>query len=132
VKSAVSSRLWALLVAAVIDVFAATWLVGSCIWLIIGSRAGSAGLVGSAIVNGLHAIVWIVWGLFLHNYCSKLSTLTYSEDMDALEDSQDALRAFWTFTCIYLIVLLTFLAVIVVYAFAVGVTVPRWNLNSGH
>ena len=129
-KSAVSSRLWSLLVAAVIDIFAATRLVGSFIWLIIGSRAGSAGLVESAIVNGLHAIVWFVWGLFLHNYCSKLGALAYSEDVESLENSQDALRAFWIFTCIYLIVLLTFLTVFVVYAFAVGITVPQsWGLR---
>jgi hypothetical protein len=125
VKSAVSSRLWATLVAAVMDVFGATVLVGCFIWLVMAAQVHSAIGVANAIVHGLNAIVVIVWGLVLHNYCSKLGALSHDEDIQSLEDSQDALRAFWTFTSIYLIVLLTFFAILVIYVFAAGITISN-------
>jgi hypothetical protein len=124
IKSAVSSRPWAILVAAVIDICAVMSLIGSFMWLIIGARLGSAPIVGNAIVTALLSLAWIVGGLLLHNYCRKLSELEFGKDAVLAEKALDALRAFWVFTGIYLIVLLAFVTVGVVYAFAIGVIHP--------
>ncbi len=123
-RSAYSSKPWVVFIAIALCVYAALSALGGMWWLITGARIRSTFLVASGMFELVWALDAAVGAYLLNAYGSRLNSLQYSPKPAVLEKSLEALRAFWIYVAINLIVLLVFIGVVVVWAFAVGVTFP--------
>ena len=125
-KSACSSRPWAAFVVISIFTYAILELIGGMALLILGARWQSTLDVATGIFNLLWAFDWAIGGFLLNGYCSWLGKLQYSRTAPMLEKAHDALRSFWVYVAINLIVMLVLIGIVVIWLFAAGVTLPRF------
>jgi hypothetical protein len=126
-KSATSSRSWLTLLVILIGVYALLEAIGGMYLLILGARMQATSLVASGVFSLMWAIDWAVGAYLLNAYNSRLASLQYKKNARVLEKSLDTLRPIWIYACINLIVMLAFIAFVAVWAFAVGVTFPRFQ-----
>ncbi len=96
--------------------------------VIAGAREHNAGSVGYGIGSLVHALVVIVGGALLSTYVSRLGKLRYTPNPEVLESALDALRNFWIFVSMYLIVVLALIVIGAIAVFAYDVTLPHISL----
>ena len=123
-KATTNSRPWILFVAVASFVWAVFWLVGGIVELIAGAKKHSPDEVAGGLFMLILGIDCAAGGFLLLAYASRVANLKFSSHVIVLEKALDALRAFWIFVSINLIVILAFAISGFVYAFAVGVTFP--------
>ena len=125
-RAAASSKPWATTIAVVLLIYSA--LHGAFgIWLLVkGAQALASVAVGTGIVMLVQAFIWATAATLLLFYTGQLGRMSYSRAPIVLERALDKLRGFLVFVSIYLIVNLTFLVIVAIYVFAVGITWPGW------
>ena len=127
-RAAHSSKPWVIFVAVAVCVYAALDVVGGVLLLIAGARVQST----FAVAEGIFALVWAldfaVGAYLLFAYTSRMNSLQYSPKPIVLEKMHDALRGFWIYVAINVIVWIALIASLVIWAFAAGVTFPyKWD-----
>jgi hypothetical protein len=127
-RSAADSRGWALCIASIMQLCGVASVVLGVMVLIVGARDRSPGSVSYGIFCLLHALVIIVGGTLLSTYAMRLGKLRNSPEAIVLERALDALRNFWIFVSMYLIVWLAFIVVFAIAIFAYGITLPQFPL----
>jgi hypothetical protein len=127
-RSAADSRGWALFIASIMHLCGVANVVLGIMVLVVGARDRSPGSVSYGIFCLLHALVIIGGGTLLSTYAVRLGKLRYSPESIVLERALDALRNFWIFVSMYLIVTLAFVVVFAIAVFAYGVTLPQFPL----
>jgi hypothetical protein len=124
-RSAADSRGWALFISFVMYLYAIASAGFGILILIVGSREREAGAVAYGIAALLHAMIVIFGGALLSTYASRLGKLRYTSDPIILERALEALRNFWIYISMYLVVWLSLIVIVAIAVFAVGVTLPR-------
>jgi hypothetical protein len=119
-RSAADSRMWAVIISIVAFIFAASQVVSGIVILAAAGGAQSGFAVAQGIFLLIHAIFVVIGGALLATYASRLGGLRYSRMSIVLERSLDALRAFWIFLSIYLIIIVAFMMALFVYAISIG------------
>ncbi|MFZ1010709.1 MAG: DUF4339 domain-containing protein, partial [Candidatus Sulfotelmatobacter sp.] len=127
-RAARDSRGWAIFISIIMFVYSFSNVVFGILVLIVGARERSAGAVANGVGCLVHALVILVGGMLLSTYASRLGSLRYSKDPIILERALDALRSFWIFAGMYLVVILAFIVIGAIAVFAYGVTPPQISL----
>lgn len=122
-KAGSGSRPWVLFIAVMGFVYAGLSIVGGLLWLMSGTSQHLAPLVAYGLTSVIVGAVAIIGAALLVRYANCLGGLRYARQFVVLERALDALKGFWVFAGITLIVLLAFMVVVIVWAVAIGATV---------
>ena len=125
-KAAMASRPWALFLAIVALVLAALSLLSGFFMLVHGATSGNPFSVAMGLFVIISGAVNGAGGILLASYATRLSSLTYSPSATVLESAMERLKSFWMFVSIVLIVHLAFLGFFLIWALAVGVSLPHY------
>jgi len=120
-KAAQASRPWVLFLSITAFVYAGLCLLGGFLELVIGADKGITFLVASGLFGIVAGAVVATGGFLLSSYAGRLGALVHSKSARVLESAMDRLRTFWVFVSIVLIVALTFIGFVAIWAFAAGV-----------
>jgi hypothetical protein len=121
-KAGADSRPWVLFLAVMGFIYAGLSVVGGLLWLIEGASHHVAGLVASGLIGVIVGAVAIIGAALLVRYANCLGGLRYARQSVVLERALEALKGFWVFASIVLIVVLAFVVITVVWALSVGAT----------
>jgi hypothetical protein len=123
-KSAANSRSWVQFIAIVAFVYAGLGIVGGILLLIKGANYHLPPVVAWGLFELIFAVDAAAGGFLLTNYSARLASLHHSTHVMVFEKGLDALRTFWIYVTINLIVILAFILVGVVSAVAVNGSIP--------
>ena len=123
-KAAVNSRSWVVFIAAVTFVDAAFSLFAGIYMLIVGASHHLPPVVAWGLFNLIGGLDFMAGGFLLTAYANRVASLQYSAHAVVLEKALDALRNFWIFVAINLIVMLTFVIFVVVWAISISGSIP--------
>jgi hypothetical protein len=124
-RTARDARSWAIFIAVIMYLYSFANVVFGILALIVGARERSASSVTNGVIALINALVIIVGGTLLSTYASRLGSLRYTKEPIILERALDALRNFWIFVGMYLVVVLALIVIGAIAVFAYGVTLPQ-------
>jgi hypothetical protein len=119
-----ASRGWVIFLAITAFIYAGLSFFGGLLLLIQGANSHVAPIIASGLFGLIYAAVAAVGGILLMTYAGRLGSLAHWKQPAVLEKAMDGLRAIWIFTSIVLIVFLTLITVAIVWAIAVGASLP--------
>jgi hypothetical protein len=93
----------------------------------MGASRGLAVLVASGVTGIIVGGIAATGGVLLAGYAARLASLAYSNSGKVLESALDRLRTFWVFVSIVLIVALAFVAFLIIWLFAIGVSLSHFG-----
>lgn len=130
--AAQGSRPWTLFLAISGFVFAALQFAFGVLLLIEGAKIGPLGgsVIFMGLMNFVGACVCAAGSMLLLTYANHLANLSHSTKWHPLERALNALRIFWIFVSIVLIVALTFIGMFVILVFSHAVSLPAMNFHS--
>ena len=121
-RAAISARPWVLFIAITSFVDATLCLIGGILRLVQAGKVRFAPAT-EEITKGLFSMIYggimAVGGFLLLNYANRLAGVDRSRNAVVLEKALEALRHFWVFVSITLIVMLAFFVVAVVWFISV-------------
>jgi hypothetical protein len=126
-RSALSSRPWVIFIAIVFFVYAGFVIVGGIFALIQGANHHLPPIVAWGLFALIFGLDYVTGGLLLLSYAGHVASLRFSPHPILLEKSYDALRTFWIFVSINLIIALAFVIFAAVWIIAIGGSIP-WNV----
>ena len=125
-KAAAASRPWVLFLAIVAFVYSGLCILAGFLMLVHGADRGLAPLVATGLFWIVSGVVTAVGGILLSNYANRLASLNYGRAAKVLEIAMERLKTFWMFVSIVLIVTLAFIGFLVIWIFALGVSLARY------
>jgi hypothetical protein len=125
-KAGSDSRPWVLFIAVMGFIYAGLLVVGGMFGLIAAASEHIAELVVFGLTSVIVGAVTIIGAALLVRYANYLGGLRYARQFVVLERALEALKTFWVFASIVLIVVLAFIVMTVVWATAVGATLAGW------
>jgi hypothetical protein len=123
-RAGVGSRPWVLFIAVMGFVYAGLSVIGGVLGLIGGTRRRDQDVVAYGLTSMIIGALAIIGAALLVRYANYLGGLRYQRHVAVLERALDALKGFWVFAAINLIVLLAFIVFAIVWAVATGAVVP--------
>jgi hypothetical protein len=124
-KAGSDSRPWVLFIAVMGFVYAGLSVVGGLLGLIRGAGRRDPDVVAYGLISVIIGAVAIIGAALLVRYANCLGGLRYGRHFAVLERALEALRSFWIFASIILIIFLAFIVFAIVYAVSVG-AVTDW------
>ena len=121
-RAATGSRPWVQFIAVIAFVYGGLSVLGGIFLLIEGANKSLPPVVASGLFSLIYGAVATAGGFLLTNYGNRLGSLHYSKSPTILEKALDALKGFWIYVSIFLIVLLAFVVFVVVWVVAIGGT----------
>ncbi len=123
-RATYSSRPWVLFIAVAFCIYGVLEAIGG-IWLMTrGARLQHSILVFDGILALVFSLDAGVGAYLLNVYAARMGNLQYNAKPAALEKSQEALRAFWIYLAINLIVFIVLIGITVAIGIAEGLTLP--------
>jgi hypothetical protein len=119
-QAAISARPWVLFIATVLFVLSALSVVGGFLLISLGARGKIPVETATGLFNVVYGVLYFIGGMLLISYSRQLGMLAYSREGAHLEAALNALRSFWVFVSIVLIVFLAFVAVIGIWVYSIG------------
>ena len=117
---------WVLFLAITAFVHAGLWILLGFLVLVQGAGKGNPFWVATGLVWMISGMVTATGGILLTSYANRLSSLAYGKECKVLETAMERLKTFWIFVSIVTIVILAFAVFLIVWIFAVGVSLARY------
>lgn len=114
IRAAVGAQSWVLFIAVMVYIGAVGSFVGGLILIILGSKISNAGQVNSGLSAMISAAILTVGGILLNIYASRLSRFNVQRDEASLEAVMNALKSFWVYCGILLIIGLALVLIVAV------------------
>lgn len=108
VSALVGSYAWVMFIAIMIYLYAAVGVVAALMSIILGAKANNPILISYGLISLVSAVVYGVGGLMLNIYCNRMSKVQVQRDEASLETALLALKTFWVYIGILLIIGLAF------------------------
>jgi len=124
-RAGADSRPWVLFIAVMGFVYAGLSVVGGLLGLIKGASRRDPDVIAYGLITVIIGAVSIIGATLLARCASYLGGLRYARQVAVLERALEALRSFWIFASIILIIFLAFIVFAIVYAVSVG-AVTDW------
>ena len=106
--------------------YAGLWILLGLLMLVQGAGKGNPFLVATGLGWMISGIVTATGGILLTSYANRLASLTYGKECKVLESAMDRLKTFWIFVSIVMIVTLAFAVFLLIWVFAVGVSLAHY------
>ena len=123
-KAIMSSRPWVIFIAVVAFVYAGLVIVFGILAPYFGANHHNPAVVAGGLIDLIVGIDASLGGLLLSQYGNRIASLRYSPQAAVLEKAMDALRTFWIYVAINLIILLAFVVFGIIWLVAISGSLP--------
>jgi len=119
IRALTDARPWVVFISVMGFIYAAMWLVGGMFQVIAGSRSGVSFVVAAGLFNLIFAVIVGIGSWLLINHSGWISRLERTHREETLRSCLIALKSFWVFVGIILIVFLAIAVIAAVFVFSV-------------
>lgn len=109
VRALGGSRLWVVFIAVIVFVYATMSLVIGGYFAVVGARKGVAPVTFYGVLTVVSGVLYMVGGVMLINHSIRIGRFIAQPRTERLVSALDALRAFWMYVSVLLIVALAFI-----------------------
>ena len=128
-RSLAASRPWVIFISVIGFIYAALLFVSGLMLVIVSSRLGAPPGTVAGITNMVFGIVVFTGAWMLMNHAGGINMVERTRQEETLRSCLDALKNFWVYAGIVLIVLLTLVTLAVIVAVASPSALPDFHLN---